>query len=90
MFERAGKSPGIWDPRTSKLLHIWDSVMGVALVLTAILTPFEIAFVPDGSVGVFGRAVTRGPSYAADPGGEKSEERPPHGQIIRNGDTRGF
>jgi|TARA_B110001469_G_scaffold63979_1_gene61275 hypothetical protein len=32
------------DPRTSKLMSIWDSVTGMALIFTALVTPFEVAF----------------------------------------------
>jgi hypothetical protein len=36
------------DPRTSKFLSIWDSLGGLALLYTAIATPYEVAFLePD-------------------------------------------
>jgi hypothetical protein len=35
---------GLVDPRTSQWLHIWDSVIGVALIFTAIYLPYEVAF----------------------------------------------
>lgn len=34
------------DPRTSRFVHFWDAAMMVALVYTALGTPFEISFVP--------------------------------------------
>ena len=32
------------DPRTSTFMSIWDSVTGMALIFTALVTPFEVAF----------------------------------------------
>ena len=38
------KSSHLVDPRSSKLVRVWDVVMGVALIFTALFTPFEIGF----------------------------------------------
>ena len=32
------------DPRTSTFMSVWDSVTGMALIFTALVTPFEVAF----------------------------------------------
>ena len=40
------KSPFMIDPRTSRFIPIWDNLMGIALVFTALMTPFEISFIP--------------------------------------------
>jgi hypothetical protein len=32
------------DPRKSKVMGYWDSVTGLALIFTALVTPFEVAF----------------------------------------------
>jgi hypothetical protein len=32
------------DPRTSSFVHVWDSVLFFALVFTAFVTPFDVAF----------------------------------------------
>eukprot|EP00966_Prymnesium_polylepis_P203467 4713933-Prymnesium_polylepis.1 len=42
------------DPRASKFLIAWDIVIGVVLAFTALITPFEVAFLPS-------------PTTAADP-----------------------
>ena len=34
------------DPRTSKLINYWDGAICVAIVLTALLTPVEVSFLP--------------------------------------------
>ena len=34
------------DPRTSKHIAKWDTVLVLALVVTALLTPYEVAFLP--------------------------------------------
>ena len=36
----------ILDPRRSQRVVIWDMVTGVALIFTALLTPFEVGFIP--------------------------------------------
>jgi len=40
----ASKMSSIYDPRTSKFLPQWDMVVGVALLFTATITPYEVAF----------------------------------------------
>ena len=35
------------DPRTSKRIAGWDAVTAIALVFTALCTPFEVAYVPE-------------------------------------------
>ena len=48
------------DPRESKFLRYWDVLMGLALVYTAIVTPFEISFVPpDSSPHTYGFITNR-------------------------------
>ena len=32
------------DPRKSKVMGYWDSITGLALIFTALVTPFEVAF----------------------------------------------
>ena len=34
------------DPRTSSRLGIWDLIVGLLLCYTALLTPYEVAFLP--------------------------------------------
>ena len=34
------------DPRTSKFITRWDGITAVALIFTAICTPYEVAFIP--------------------------------------------
>ena len=43
--------PSKWvvDPRRSKLMPIWDIVMLVALLFTAIFTPYEVTFIDEGA-----------------------------------------
>ena len=36
----------IIDPRTSKGMQYWEVVTSTALIFTALLTPYEVAFVP--------------------------------------------
>jgi len=49
-IERHGKSHikkwWIIDPRQSRIMPYWDAVTGVALVFTALVTPFEIGMLP--------------------------------------------
>jgi hypothetical protein len=35
------------DPRTSKYIGSWDGITSVALVFTALCTPYEVAYVPE-------------------------------------------
>ena len=44
-YERA-KKYAVLDPRTSSFLRSWDVIMGLALIFTAVVTPFEISFMP--------------------------------------------
>jgi len=37
---------GVIDPRNSKWMHRWDLTTMLALVFTAIVTPYEVAFIP--------------------------------------------
>ena len=39
------QSKWVLDPRTSKLMTSWDVISVVALLYTALMTPFEVAFV---------------------------------------------
>ena len=32
------------DPRKSKVMGYWDAITGLALIFTALVTPFEVAF----------------------------------------------
>lgn len=41
---RSCMKPGILHPRTSRFLSIWDAVIGIALAFTALITPYEVAF----------------------------------------------
>lgn len=34
------------DPRTSKAMPFWDSLTSLAIVFTALVTPYEVAFLP--------------------------------------------
>ena len=43
------KNPFIVDPRTSVWLPWWDAVTGLALIFTAIFTPYEVAYLPPPS-----------------------------------------
>ena len=36
----------IIDPRHSKFLTFWDATLAVALIFTAVVTPYEVAFLP--------------------------------------------
>ena len=46
MLSRQKKNPMLVDPRTSKRLSYWDAFVGLLLVYTALLTPYEVAFLP--------------------------------------------
>ena len=46
MLSRQKKNPFLVDPRTSKRLSYWDAFVGLLLVYTALLTPYEVAFLP--------------------------------------------
>ena len=46
MLSRQKKNPWLVDPRTSKRLSYWDAFVGLLLVYTALLTPYEVAFLP--------------------------------------------
>ena len=50
------KSWFLVDPRTSKHLATWDAFVGLLLCFTALVTPFEVAFLPVPTV-VNGRFV---------------------------------
>ena len=41
------------DPRTSHFLSRWDACTSVALIFTALVTPFEVAFLPESVVPIF-------------------------------------
>ena len=41
------------DPRTSHRLAYWDTITAAALLFTAIITPFEVAFLQPGNTGLF-------------------------------------
>ena len=43
----------IIDPRTSQRLGIWDTLTAVSLIVTAVLTPYEAAFLSPGIVWLF-------------------------------------
>ena len=45
--------PLLVDPRTSKWLTSWDMVTALALLYTAFVTPFEVSFLVDSSLGRF-------------------------------------
>ena len=45
-LSRGKKSKLLIDPRTSKHLGTWDLVVGLLLCYTALVTPFEVAFLP--------------------------------------------
>ncbi len=45
LHARSGaKSPLVIDPRRSRLLGRWDLIASIALIFTALFTPFEVAF----------------------------------------------
>ena len=46
-------APFVIDPRKSKWLPYWDGTTFTALIFTAILTPYEVAFLPPGIPGWF-------------------------------------
>ena len=48
----------IFRPGESKVLDFWDQVGMVALLYTAIFTPFEVAFLPGGGVRSFATLAT--------------------------------
>jgi len=37
------------DPRTSKMIGYWDIITCLALIFTAVVTPFEVAFIPSAT-----------------------------------------
>ena len=41
------------DPRTSSFMGLWDCATTLALIYTALVTPFEIALLEDSSIGLF-------------------------------------
>ena len=51
--EAAAKSKYLVDPRTSPYLSVWDGVTALALVYTALVTPYEVAFLQPDLVGLF-------------------------------------
>ena len=42
----------IIDPRSSRFLTVWDAAIAVALIFTAVITPYEVAFLPAPSLPV--------------------------------------
>ena len=44
--KESGRRWWVIDPRVSSAIGWWDAVAGLALIFTAIVTPFEVAFLP--------------------------------------------
>ena len=44
--KKAARAKHLIDPRTSKYIGYWDLVTGLALLFTALVTPWEVAFAP--------------------------------------------
>ena len=47
------KSKYLIDPRTSVRLPYWDGISALALLFTAIVTPYEVAFLPSDLIYLF-------------------------------------
>ena len=45
MIEQRGGQTLILDPSTSRFVRLWDIVMMIAMLFTATVTPWELAFV---------------------------------------------
>ena len=45
-LKTGNKNPFLIDPRNSKHLASWDAFVGLLLCYTALVTPFEVAFLP--------------------------------------------
>jgi hypothetical protein len=63
-IERLKTRPGacLIDPRSSKFLRRWDILVATCLIFTALVTPFEVAFLeaptrPDGSLFLINRCI---------------------------------
>ena len=51
---RPEAAPWLVDPRTSKWVAYWDLAVAVALIFTATLTPYEVAFLPPAKAATDG------------------------------------
>ena len=49
LTEREKQRRHLIDPRSSNFLPWWDLLTGIALIYTAFVTPFEVAFLPAAS-----------------------------------------
>ena len=51
--EDGQRSRLVIDPRRARWLPYWDGVTVVALAFTALVTPYEVAFIPPGEAVLF-------------------------------------